>query len=50
MIRLSDEEFKDPVVPGHYAAPAGLSPKAFPQGFQQVGLNAMRTQSKGCAT
>ena len=29
MIRLSNEDFKDPMVLGHYAALAGLSPEAF---------------------
>lgn len=49
MIRLSDEDFKDPVALGRYAALAGLSPEAFQHRFQQVALNAMGTQAKGCA-
>ena len=49
MIRLSDEDFKDPVALGCYAALAGLSPEAFRSRFQQVGLSAMETQAKGCA-
>jgi 6-phosphofructokinase 1 len=34
MIRLSDEDFKDPVELGRYAALAGLSPEAFQHRFQ----------------
>jgi len=49
MIRLSDEDFKDPVALGRYAALVGLSPEAFQHRFQQVALNAMGTQAKGCA-
>lgn len=49
MIRLSDEDFKDPVALGRYAALAGLSPEAFQHRFQQVALNVMGTQAKGCA-
>ena len=49
MIRLSDEDFKDPVALGRYAALVGMSPKAFHSRFQQVGLNGMETQAKGCA-
>ena len=49
MIRLSDEDFKDPVALSRYAALAGLSPEAFRSRFQPVDLNAMGTQAKGCA-
>ena len=49
MIRLSDEDFKDPVAVGRYAALVGMSPEAFGSRFQPVGLNAMGTQAKGCA-
>ena len=49
MIRLSDEDFKDPVALGRYAVLAGLSPEAFCSRFQQAGLNARETQMKGCA-
>ena len=34
MIRLSGEDFKDPVALGHYAALVGLSPEAFQHRFQ----------------
>jgi AraC-like DNA-binding protein len=47
MIRLSDENLKDPVALGRCAALAGMSPKAFQSRFQPVGLNGMGTQSKG---
>ncbi len=50
MIRLSDEDFKDPLVLGRYAALAGLSPAAFHSRFQPVGSNSAATQLKGCAT
>jgi hypothetical protein len=50
MIRLSDEDLKDPVALGRCAAPVGLSPEAFHNRFQPVGSNVMGTQSKGCAT
>jgi 6-phosphofructokinase 1 len=50
MIRLSEEDLKDPVALGRCAALAGLSPEAFRSRFQHVGLNVMRTQTKGCAT
>jgi hypothetical protein len=36
MIRLSDEDFKDPVALGRYAALVRLSPEAFQHRFQQV--------------
>ena len=49
MIRLSDEDFKDPIALGRYAALTGLSPEAFQVRFQQIGLNAMGTHAKGCA-
>jgi len=35
MIRLSDEDFKDPVALGRYAALAGLSPEAFQDRFSK---------------
>jgi 6-phosphofructokinase 1 len=50
MIRLSDEDLKDPLVLGRYAALAGLSPEAFHSRFQPVGSNPVATQLKGCAT
>ena len=50
MIRLSDEDFKDPVALGRCAALAGMSPEAFQSRFQPVGSNGGGTQSKGCAT
>jgi 6-phosphofructokinase 1 len=50
MIRLSDEDFKDPVALGRCAALAGMSPEAFQRRFQQVGSNVAGTQSKGSAT
>jgi len=50
MIRLSDEDLKDPVALGRYAAFAGLSSEAFHSRFQSVGSNVVGTQSKGCAT
>ena len=49
MIRLSDEDFKDPVALGRYAALVGLSPEDFQDRFQQVALNVMGTQTKGRA-
>ena len=49
MIRLSDEDMKDAVALGRYAALAGLSPEAFHNRFQPVALKAMGTQAKGCA-
>ena len=50
MIRLSDEDLKDPLVLGRYAALAGLSPEVFCSRFQPVGSNSVSTQSKGSAT
>jgi hypothetical protein len=50
MIRLSDENLKDPVALGHCAALAGMSPEAFQSRFQPVGLNVRGTQTKGNAT
>ena len=50
MIRLSDEDFKDPVALGRCAALAGLSPEAFRSRFQPVDSNVMGAQSKGCTT
>ena len=41
MIRLSDEDFKDPVALGRYATLAGLSPEAFRNRFQPVALKAV---------
>jgi AraC-like DNA-binding protein len=49
-IRLSEEDFNDPVALGRCAALAGLSPEAFLSRFQPVGSNVMGTQSKGCAS
>ena len=50
MIRLSEEDFNDPVALGRCAALAGLSPEAFHSRFQPVDSNTMGAQSKGCAT
>ena len=50
MIRLSDEDFRDPVALSRYAALAGLSPEAFHNRFQPVGSNSVAAQSKKCAT
>ncbi len=50
MIRLSDEDFKDPVALSRYAALTGLSPEAFQARFQPVGSNVVDTQSRGCAS
>ncbi len=36
MIQLSDEDFKDPVVPGRYATLAGMSSEAFQVRFQPL--------------
>src|SRR6185436_17176106 len=47
MVRLSGEDFKDPVALGRYAALVGLSPEAFQRRFQSVGLNVRETQLKG---
>jgi len=49
MIRLSDEDFKDPVALGRYAALVRLSPDAFQHRFQQVPLNVTGIQVKGRA-
>ena len=43
MIRLSEEDFNDPVALGRYAALAGLSPEAFRSRFQPVGSNVVGT-------
>jgi 6-phosphofructokinase 1 len=43
MIRLSDEDLKDPVALGRCAALAGLSPEAFRSRFQPVGSNVVGT-------
>jgi len=50
MIRLSDEDFKDAVALGRYAALTGMSPDAFQRRFQQVASNVMGAPPKGCAT
>jgi len=50
MIRLSDEDFKDPVALSRYAALTGLSPEAFQARFQPVASNVVGSQSKGCAS
>ncbi len=49
MIRLSDEDFEDPVGLGRYAALAGLSPEAFRSRFQSGGSKVMEDQWKGNA-
>ena len=49
MIRLSEEDFNDPVALGRCAALAGLSPEAFHSRFQPVGSNVRGTQTKGGA-
>ena len=49
MIRLYEEDFKDPVALGRYAALAGLSPEAFHSRFQPVGSSIRGTQTKGGA-
>lgn len=41
MIRLSDEDFTDPVALGCYSALTGLSPEAFRDRFQSVGSKIM---------
>src|SRR5262245_46428374 len=48
MIRLSDEDMKDSVALGRYAALARLSPETFHNRFQPVTLTVMGTQAKGC--
>lgn len=50
MIRLSEEDFRDPVALGRCAALAGLSLEAFQRRFRHVDLNVTGTQSKGCTT
>jgi 6-phosphofructokinase 1 len=50
MIRLSEEDFKDPVALDRYAALAGLSPAAFRGRFQPVGLNMSGTRTSGGAS
>ena len=53
MIRVSDEELKDSVTLGRYAALTGLSPETFHSRFQPIGLNAIgthRAQSEEGAT
>jgi 6-phosphofructokinase 1 len=49
MIRLSEEDFNDPVALGRCAALAGLSPEAFRSRFQPVDSNMVGTQTKGGA-
>jgi 6-phosphofructokinase 1 len=43
MIRLSEEDFNDPVALGRYAALAGLSPEAFQVRFRPGGSNVVGT-------
>jgi 6-phosphofructokinase 1 len=50
MIRLSEEDFKDPVALVRYAALAGLSPAAFRSRFQPVGSNMSGTRTNGGAS
>ena len=50
MIRLSDEDLKDPVTLGRCAALVGLSPEEFHSWFQPIDSNMVGTQTKGCAT
>ncbi|MEO6308867.1 MAG: hypothetical protein ABIO96_11850, partial [Nitrospiraceae bacterium] len=50
MIRLSDEDFKDPVALSRYAILAGLSPEAFRSRFQPVDSKVMGSRSKGGVT
>ncbi|HSL02356.1 MAG TPA: diphosphate--fructose-6-phosphate 1-phosphotransferase [Nitrospiraceae bacterium] len=47
MIRLSDEDFKDPVTLSRYAILAGLSPEAFRRRFQPVGSSMSGTRTNG---
>jgi 6-phosphofructokinase 1 len=47
MIRLSDEDFKDPVMLSRYAVLTGLSPEAFQARFQPAGSKVRRDQTKG---
>jgi hypothetical protein len=49
MIRQLDEDIKDPVALGRYAALTRMSPEAFQSWFQHVGSDVMGTQTKGCA-
>jgi ATP-dependent phosphofructokinase / diphosphate-dependent phosphofructokinase len=49
MIRLSDDDFEDPVVLSRYAAIAGLSPEAFRSRFQTVGLNGETPTNRGAS-
>jgi 6-phosphofructokinase len=49
MIRLSDEDFNDPVTLSRYATLAGLSTEDFCSRFQPVVSNVMGTQFKGGA-
>jgi 6-phosphofructokinase 1 len=44
MIRLSEEDFNDPVALDRCAALAGLSPEAFHSRFQSVDSNVRETQ------
>ncbi len=50
MIRQPDEDLKDPVALGRYAALTRISPEAFQSRFQHLGSNVGGTQSKGCTT
>jgi 6-phosphofructokinase len=50
MIRLSEEDFKDPVTLSRCAALVGLSTEAFRSRFQPVGSSARGTLSKEDAT
>ena len=50
MIRLSDEDLKDPVTLNRCAALVGMSSEAFQSRFQHVGSNAGATSSERCAT
>jgi len=49
MIRLTDEDLKDPVALGRYADLTGLSPEAFYRRFQPIGSHAMEIQPRGDA-
>ena len=49
MIRLSDEDLKDPVALARCAALAELSSEAFHHRFQPGGSNVRGTQTKGGA-
>lgn len=50
VIRLSEEDFKDPVALVRHAALAGMSPEVFRSRFQSVDLTSRETQLKGRAT